>query len=187
MSRWESFGKKRTFASLKRVIVIAAEGEITEPEYFQRLNSMSTTAHFHIVANPGNGSSPRAVLARMKAYLKESPLNENDEAWIVLDCDDWPDKEIENIKNWAQRNKSGKYHLAMSKQRFEDWLKLHVDNDKKAQKKFHPMLCGKNKHILDDFITKERVIHAINRAKQLSQTSQNVGNVFEILESFFRE
>lgn len=186
MGQW-GFGKKRTDCRKKRVIVIAAEGEVTEPEYFQRLNSMSKTTHFHVVANFGNGSSPRAILTRMEAYLKNTPLDKDDEAWIVLDRDDWPDKEIESIKNWTKKSKDGNYHLAVSDRRFENWLQLHVENDKAAEKKYHSLLCGKNKHIPDDFVTKERALHAMSRAKQLDQTSRSAGNVFEILESFFRQ
>lgn len=186
MSQWNSFGKKRTVCPPKRVIVIAAEGEVTEPEYFQHLNSMSNTVHFDVVANFGNGSSPRAVLARMKNYLKASPLGKYDEAWIVLDRDDWPEEEIENIRKWTQTNKAGKYHFAVSERRFEDWLKLHVEDDVAAQKKYRSMLCGQEKHILDKFVTKERVLHAIRKAKALHLTPHSVGNVFEILESFFR-
>lgn len=185
MGQWNSFGKKRTVCHPKRVIVIAAEGEITEPEYFQHLNSMSETAHFYIVENHGEGSSPRAILARMKNHLKATPLGKYDEAWIVLDRDDWNKEEIESIRKWTQKNKEGKYHFAVSERRFEDWLKLHIVGDRPALRKYHFLLCGKNKHIPDDFVTKERVMRAKDKAKKLYPTSRSVGNVFEILESFF--
>lgn len=186
MGQWNSFGKKRTVCHPKRVIVIAAEGEITEPEYFQHLNSMSKTAYFDVVENFGNGSSPRAVLARMEAHLKDFSLGEDGEAWIVLDRDKWPNEAIESIRKWTQTNKAGKYHFAVSERRFEDWLKLHVEDDVAAQKKYRSMLCGQEKHILDGFVTKERVMRAKDKAKKLYPTSRSVGNVFEILESFFR-
>ena len=50
----------------KKVFVIAAEGEVTEPQYFQKLNSMSNTSTFFVVENLGNGSDPKHVLGRMK-------------------------------------------------------------------------------------------------------------------------
>ena len=59
----------------------------------------------------------------MKDYLKDAPFSENDEAWIVIDRDDWKEEKIENIRKWLQENKEGKYHLAISERRFEDWLK----------------------------------------------------------------
>ena len=184
MGQWNSFGKKRTACHPKRIIVIAAEGQVTEPEYFQHLNSMSKTAYFDVVENFGNGSSPRAVLSRMEAHLKDFSLGEDGEAWIVLDRDKWPNEAIESIRKWTQKNK--KYHLAVSERRFEDWLKLHVEGDAAAQEKFHPLICGKNKHIPDGFVTMARVRHAMDKAQRLHQTSCSVGNVFEILESFFR-
>lgn len=57
----------------KKVFVIAAEGEVTEPQYFQKLNSMSNANTFFVIENLGNGSDPRYVLGRMKKYLKQNP------------------------------------------------------------------------------------------------------------------
>lgn len=185
MSRWDELNKRSTCQS-QRVIVISAEGESTEPEYFTRLTSMSKTTRFHIVENPGDGSSPLAVLTRMKDYLKDAPFSENDEAWIVIDRDDWKEEKIENIRKWMQENKEGKYHLAISERRFEDWLKLHVEGDNAAQEQYSNLLSGKKKHIPDGFVTKERVLKATRRAKKLYSTPKSVGNVFEIIESFFR-
>ena len=69
----------------------------------------------------------------------------------------------------------------MSRRRFEDWLKLHVEDDRGAQKKYHELLAGDNKHVPADFVTKDRVMTAVRLAKGRA----NVGNVYEIIESFF--
>lgn len=185
MGKWK-FSKKPPKRQPKRVIVIAAEGRVTENEYFNCLNRIWETNVFTIVKNAGNQSSPHAVLKRMKNYLDEYPLRKNDEAWIVIDRDDWKEENIENIRKWTQENKEGKYHLAISERRFEDWLKLHVEGDKTAKKQYRPTSDKKDKHIPDGFVTKERVLKATERAKELYSTPKSVGNVFEIIDSFFR-
>ena len=177
------FGKKRQQFPLKRIIVIATEGTVTEPEYFQKLNSMSETTAFLIVENLGNGSDPCAVLARMKKHLKRCPLGKNDEAWIVVDQDKWSDDSFKAIKEWANMPN---YHYAISIQRFEDWLKLHGGGDKTWEKDNRLLLCGKDKHIPPkDVVKKDRVFYAMEKAKKLYSTSGSVGNVFELIESFF--
>ncbi len=179
---WD-FHKKRPQGRRKRVIVIAAEGEITEPQYFQILNSMSSTTFFFVVENLGNGSDPRAVLARMKKYLRDNPLEAGNEAWIVIDQDRWSDRSFGEVREWVDN--APNRHCAVSIRRFEDWLKLHADTNE-LKKKYHSFLIGKDKHIPNGFLTKERVCSAIKKAKSLHLTEGSVGNVFEVLESFFK-
>ena len=78
----------------KRRIVLSCEGEVTEPEYFNNLNSMSSTVVFEIVENDGTGSDPDHVLSRMKRHLKSNSLEEGDEAWLVMDQDKWTKKNL---------------------------------------------------------------------------------------------
>ena len=165
----------------KKVFVIAAEGEVTEPQYFQKLNSMSNTSTFFVVENLGNGSDPRHVLGRMKKYLKQNPLDKEDEAWIVVDQDDWPADALQEIQKWA--NETNRFY-AISIRKFEDWLRLHVTGDRSAERKYRDFLTGKNKHIPDDFVTKARVLHAISQAKSLAETSRSVGNIHTLIEKF---
>lgn len=179
-SKW-NIGQKRPACRRKRVIVIASEGEVTEPEYFQKLNSMSQTVVFSIVENLGGASDPKSVLARMKNHLKNNPLEDGDEAWIVVDRDQWPDADIQNVKKWA--NGTNRYY-AISIKRFEDWLKLHVSA--KEKKKYRQFLIGKTKHVPDGFLTKQKALDAMETAEKLYSTERSVGNVFKVLKSFFR-
>ena len=138
------FGNERRLHKRKRIIVIAAEGEVTEPQYFSHLNSMSQSTVIVMVPNLGNGSDPKAVLKRMEKYLRDNPLEGNDEAWIVLDQDDWPEDKLKQVEEWT--NKSNR-HFALSIRRFEDWLRLHIERDPVAQKQYQDNISGKNKHI----------------------------------------
>ena len=55
-----------------------------------RTNALIVNCVFYVVENFGNGSDPRHVLGRMKNYLRQTPLDKEDEAWIVVDQDKWP-------------------------------------------------------------------------------------------------
>lgn len=124
------------------------------------------------------------MLKRMKEHLREYPLEGGDEAWIVIDRDKWPDEALKSIDEWAAGNSA--YGRAVSIRRFEDWLKLHVEGDAGALKKYHDFLCGKDKHVPEDFVTKERVLAAVGKARRRFQTAMTVGNVFQVLDSFFK-
>lgn len=180
MASWPLNGHRRGLQR-KKIFVIASEGEVTEPQYFQRLNSMSDTCTFYVIENFGNGSDPRHVLDRMKNYLRRNPLENGDEAWLVIDQDDWPKEELTRLKNWA----NGTNHFcAISIRKFESWLRLHVVGEKADEKRYHNFLHGINKHLPEDFITKERVIKAISTAKRLASTRASVGNVYELVGRF---
>ena len=59
------------YRARKRRIVLSCEGEVTEPEYFNNLNSMSSTVVFEIVENDGTGSDPDHVLVKNEATFKK--------------------------------------------------------------------------------------------------------------------
>lgn len=167
----------------KRRLVLSCEGEVTEPEYFKALNSMLTDAVFEIVENDGSGSDPDHVIKRMESHLGKNPFakNDNNEAWLVIDEDKWTKEQIQKCKDWE--SKDTRYHLAISIKRFEDWLKLHVNGDMDAQKMYKELLTADNKHVPSDFVTKKRVEKAIDLAKKM----KSVGNVYQIIEPFFRK
>ncbi len=179
-----SFGYSRPLFKRKRIIVIASEGEKTEPQYFTHLKSMSQTTTIDMVPNYGNGSDPSTVLERMKKYLEDNPLEGNDEAWVVIDQDKWPKNSLKKVSEWASLPNR---HYALSVRRFEDWLRLHVEDDLEASKKYQSLLQGRDKHIPDDFVTKKRIMTAAKKAERLYKNKTvSVGNVFQLIKTFFQ-
>jgi len=71
-------------------------------------------------------SSPPRVLKRMKDYLRREKLKESDEAWLVVDKDQWTDNQLMQLHAWAQER--GNYGFALSNPKFEYWLLLHFDD-----------------------------------------------------------
>jgi len=108
----------------RRMFIVATEGTKTEPLYFNMFNSKNTVVHVkHLKGN--KQSSPGQVLKRMRNYLKDNRLKDGDEAWLVVDRDQWPEDQLLQLHKWRQTN--SRYGLAVSNPKFEYWLLLHFE------------------------------------------------------------
>lgn len=111
----------------RKRIIIASEGVRTEPEYFQLFNSpfQSITS----LAKVGQGA-PAQVLNQIKAAVDKTSLKAEDQVWIVIDRDDWPERDIDACAQWVAEKTSEKiiFGLALSNPKFEYWLLLHFDD-----------------------------------------------------------
>jgi hypothetical protein len=114
-------GKRR----YRKIFVVAAEGIKTEPLYFNMFNDQHTV--IQIKQLRGNKkSSPKQVLKRMRLYLREAQLKDKDEAWLVVDRDEWPADHLKDLYEWSET--SCRYGLAVSNPKFEFWLLLHFED-----------------------------------------------------------
>lgn len=105
------------------MFVIAAEGRITELQYFAQLEN----ANVHIKClRKGNKNSPRQVLNRMREHLRNEGLRASDQAWIVIDADQWSDDDIRALHEWTCGSENR--GLAVSNPKFELWLLLHFED-----------------------------------------------------------
>ncbi len=117
-----------------RLIVIATEGQETEPQYFGFLKSWCGTRKLHIeILGTEHGlSSPAHVLDRLVKEIdelrEEYQLDEDDQFWLVIDQDTWKishDTKDTAITNIAQKAIQKGFSLALSNPCFELWLYLH--------------------------------------------------------------
>ena len=119
--------KRKTHIRDSSLIVIATEGEKTEPEYFHCLRSDNrhTTSRIHIEILPkvNSESSPRQVLNQLNEYKKSKQLNKYDTLWMVIDKDRWSDTDLNYVSKECQNND---YRLILSNPCFEIWLLLHL-------------------------------------------------------------
>jgi hypothetical protein len=168
MRRFRRVGNVRDY---RPVFIIATEGKKTEPTYFRFGIFMSRERPVRVkVLLRGGSSSPKAVLDGMRAYLRGYQKKKGDEAWLVVDKDQWKTKDLELLYAWSQ---SDAYkNLAVSNPQFEYWLLLHFEDGKKINsksacvsrlKKYLPDY-DKSKLPEDEF-TVTRVKNAIKRAK----------------------
>lgn len=112
--------------SYRPVFVIATEGSVTEPSYFEKFKGREVVID---IVDSGQDSSPAGVLKSLKKHLKIKPLDKDEEAWIVIDRDIWPSEQIEDVcRTLTQMRPKGLYHLALSNPKFEYWILLHFED-----------------------------------------------------------
>lgn len=126
---------KREFKPRKRssgnkdasLIVIATEGEKTEPKYFQDLISPqyypNPKVHVHVVGRESHNSAPQHVINSLNSFKREYHLRGDDELWMVIDTDNWPEEQLSDV---ATKCHQKGYRLSVSNPCFELWLLLHV-------------------------------------------------------------
>ncbi|MDR1828872.1 MAG: RloB family protein [Methylobacteriaceae bacterium] len=154
----------------RKLFLIAVEGVKTERQYFAVFNQLPPVIRV-ICPKSGHDSSPPQVLMRKKKHLreKEEELKSSDEAWLVVDKDEWTDEQLAQLHAWAQT--CNNYHFALSNPKFEYWLLLHFEDSTggissrecSARLKHH--LADYDKGIDPRRFTRARIDDAIRRAR----------------------
>lgn len=156
----------------RKLFVIAVEGSKTEPQYFARFNQQSSVIQIRCLKK-NHRSDPRNVLKRMKAHLGNESLRKSDEAWLVIDKDQWTDDHLTLLYQWSQ--KAANYGLAVSHPKFEYWLLLHfkegteIGSSRECSDRLSQYLPNYDKNIDHRKITMEHITKAIARAKLRDQ------------------
>lgn len=119
------FQRKTGMLSYRKLFVISVEGSKTECQYFSMFNKGNLIVR---VVTAKSKSSPFYVLKRMKEQLKKESLQKSDEAWLVVDKDNWPDESLTKLYAWSKESKN--YGFALSNPKFEYWLLLHFEDGK---------------------------------------------------------
>jgi hypothetical protein len=118
------------------LFVIASEGAVSEPKYFNGLKARWHNPRVHVEVlireDPGH-SSPDQVLKSLGRFAEEYRLRDGDQLWLVIDRDSrsWKPRMMAAIARECQRKA---YHLAVSNPCFEIWLLLHFED--------LPKVCG---------------------------------------------
>ena len=105
-------------------IIVSTEGQVTEPKYFWHLNELQRKIFFEIA--DFNNSAPKQVFQALKDHVKSQDLDSK-EYWVVIDRDDHPLKQYNEIHRWCLENP--KYKMAVSNPCFELWLIFHHSMD----------------------------------------------------------
>ena len=175
--------KQRTFQRplgerrYKKLFVVSVEGSKTEPQYFAIFNQPQSIVLVKCLKKPSTESSPIQVLKKMQGYLRKESLRKTDEAWIVVDKDDWTEDQLRKLLQWAE--KSENHGFALSNPNFEYWLLLHFEdgkgiaNSQECLARLKRYLPNYKKEIDGKQITLELIAKAISRAKQRDATRAN--------------
>ncbi len=152
----------------KKLFVLAVEGAKTEPQYFGIFNNQQSVIRVSCLKS-SHGSSPLHVLKRMEDHLRQVELRSTDEAWLVVDKDQWTDEQLVQLHEWATSRDN--FGFALSNPKFEYWLLLHFEdgNDiassRDCTERLKRHLTDYDKGIDVRKFTNERIEAAIRRAK----------------------
>lgn len=152
----------------RRLFIISVEGLTTEPQYFAIFNDLDLVIHVDCLKGK-NESSPFHVLKRMKDYLKKNKLSNSDEAWLVVDKDQWTDEQLTKLHAWSKGDDN--YGFALSNPKFEYWLLLHfedgegITSSRECTEQLNRYLNDYHKGIDARKITRDMIDDAIRRGK----------------------
>ncbi|MDP8246731.1 MAG: RloB family protein [Candidatus Tritonobacter lacicola] len=125
VSARRKFRRRRGKRRYRKMYIIATEGAKSEPQYFDLFNSKNATIHIKCLKNRGHGRDPVKVLKELKQYINDEGIRAGDEAWAVVDRDQWTDEQLNELHQWRQSAEN--YGLAVSNPKFEYWLLLHFE------------------------------------------------------------
>ena len=163
-------GRRRSERQYRKLFVIAVEGAKTERQYFAILKSRHRHSVVQVELLRGkHDSSPSGVLKRMENRLRQEQLKASDEAWLVIDRDQWPNRQLVELHAWSQGR--GNYGFALSNPKFEYWLLLHFEDgtdirtSRQCSDRLRRHIPSYDKGINIDEITPNGIENAIRRAK----------------------
>jgi len=185
----------------KKVLFIACEGNITEPEYFKtiknRLN-FNQLIEIKVIDRDKNDtkSAPKYIMNNMKEYIELLGIElskDADEAWIVIDRDS-QNNPIKVLKEIILECKKNDYNLALTNPLFELWLLMHIEDITKydkdilkknekvnSKKRFldkelsNKLKAGYNKKRFNkNIVTKENIKFAIKQSENLETNLEKI-------------
>jgi hypothetical protein len=152
----------------KKLFLIATEGTKTEPQYFSLFNDRQSIIRIKLI-DGRKDTSPLKVLQRMKNYLNEEALIKSDEAWLVIDKDDWTEDQLQALYSWSMEKEN--YGFALSNPNFEYWLLLHFEDGhgltsvRDLDIRLRRFLPHYDKGIISQKLTDVRINSAVERAQ----------------------
>lgn len=153
-----------------KLFVISVEGSRTEPLYF---NIFKKNENFLIrlrCLDGTSGSDPSKVLRRIKEYLKNNRLKSSDEAWVVVDKDQWSKEQLDLLHKWSLSRPN--YGFSLTNPMFEFWILLHfedgngIGSPQILLERLRRHIPNYQKEINPDQFSPEMINLAIERAKK---------------------
>ena len=134
---WKDIVRKSNIESPLKIFVIAYEGVIAEPKYFDALKNdirfNDEIVHLEPLKRKKRDgrSDPKNVFNKLKLFYsqqkKDYNFKKDDEFWMIIDRDSWNCLPEIVLLCKAENN----FFLALSNPCFELWLLLHINDVKK--------------------------------------------------------
>ncbi len=150
------------------MFLLSVEGEKTEQQYFNMFNDRDSLVHVRCLSKRKK-SAPHQILKEMEEHINKEGLRKNDEAWIVVDRDQWTEEQLMALYEWSQRKPN--YNFALSNPKFEYWLLSHFEdpggvNSRECSERLKRYIPDYDKGIEAHHFPEEKIREAIERAKQ---------------------
>lgn len=127
MARRKNDTLKRNVSTRKYrdVCWVSAEGK-TEKDYLsmEAFRGVGVSVKFPKDTHPSR-RNPAAVLKRFQKVLRENDFRKGDDAWLVIDVDEWSEDELAVLLEWEGKDR--RHHLAISNPKFELFLVMHFE------------------------------------------------------------
>ena len=177
-----SFNRKPSTRKPGRRVLIACEGLVTEPKYFEAIRQDLRLSRVKIFVVPHNGSDPHSVvLAAIEAKREQERDGiwpEGSSAWAVFDGEEHIQNNLQNWNNALQKASKNKINLAISNPCFEFWYLIHFQDHSAYITRINAMgllkkyVSGYEKaKVLYPELLASRTLDAIQRAKKLQNQS----------------
>lgn len=180
----------------KKLFLIAAEGSKTEPIYFSIFTDDKSIVQVSCLKGRSD-SSPPQVLKRMTDHLLSEGLKSSDEAWLVVDKDQWTDEQLTQLHQWASHQDN--YGFALSNPKFEYWLLLHfeegtgIGSSRDCSERLKRWIADYDKGFDTRKISQLQIEDAIRRAKRRDHPPcddwpKNIGQttVYRLIENILK-
>lgn len=166
------FERRKPYRERRKLYIIATEGMKTEQIYFNVFNGdeFRKNVHIRILATRRGESSPKAVLDRLRRYIRDVDIGNDDELWVVVDVDKWGANAIDEICRECLRING---NVAVSNPCFELWLVLHQENPRTplmardCERELERFLGRYDKSEYDVYRLIPHIQHAIRHAQRL--------------------
>ena len=123
--RKDSLSRKTGTRRYRPVCWVSAEG-VTEKDYLRMaaFKDAPVSVRFPKDIHPGR-HNPSQVLKRFKKAMREEDFRRDDEAWIMVDVDEWDKAEFAELLKWADSDP--RHYLVVSNPKFELFLVMHFE------------------------------------------------------------
>lgn len=157
------------------MFLLSVEGEKTEQQYFNMFNDKHSLVHVRCLKKRSK-SAPRQTLKELERHIKKEGLHIKDEAWVIVDKDQWTDLQLMALYEWSKKKPN--YYFALSNPKFEYWLLLHFEdpggvNSRECSERLKRHLPSYDKGIEAHHFPDEKIREAIERAKQKDISQSN--------------
>ena len=147
---------------------VSAEGK-TEQDYLsmEAFRDVDVSIKFPKNTHPSR-RNPAAVLKRFEKALRENDFRKGDEAWLMIDVDEWDANEFAALLEWERKDR--RHHLAISNPKFELFLVMHFEKGngcttvQQVDSKLKRYMPDYDKRLKPAQFSIEEIVHAVENA-----------------------